>query len=386
MPKKNKTLKILHVAAFAGNLGDNANHSSFYSWFVTFFPQSNLEWTRLDLRGVWRSDRDLGRRIQGAGSKFDLIVIGGGNFWEMWDSSSRNGTSLNVSYEELKAEGVPVFFNALGAEVERGVCHQAQEVFPKELELYGTEPQFFVSLRNDGSISNLGELGIDTSRLTTLPDHAFFLERDLKTKSNVRVPRVLMNLAKDMEMVRYTGTLDYSGFVKGISRVLSEVYSQTEFELLFFSQIPTDIEIGNEVFKSLPDSIIRDNGSLVYPNRGNHSQIDFLEFFNDANLVLAQRFHSNILALASNSDLIGISNHAKVIGLHQEVGTRDTNMFPIFDKERLEAFSGIFTAERVLASLDPNIPKTKFLEHKVKTQRLVASQKLQDWLTSHNLL
>lgn len=363
------------------------NHSSFYAWFSGFLPHSHLEWHRLDIRRVWRSDRNLGLRIKGAGERFDLIIMGGGNFWEMWDSSSRNGTSLNVSYEELRREGIPVFFNALGAEVERGVSPQARTVFLAELEKYKDDPQFFVSVRNDGSISNLRNLGVDTTSITILPDHAFFLSTELKTdKSNGNVPRVLLNLAKDMNEVRYSGSLDYPSFVKKLSEVLADIYSQAEFELMFFAQIPSDIEVGNDVFRSLPDAMIRENGSMVYPNYTNNLQVDFLNFFNQADLVVAQRFHSNIMALASEADLIGISNHSKVNGLHVEAETQNRNLFPISSKDKLHEFSEVFTVERVLASLEPNPPETKYARNKVSMQRLTASHEIQSWLLSHSFL
>lgn len=363
------------------------NHTSFYSWFSAFFTRSHLEWNRIDIRQVWRSDRNLGLRIKGAGKQYDLIVIGGGNFWEMWDSSSRNGTSLNVSYEELKREGLPVFFNALGAEVERGVSPQARSVFLEELEKYKDDPQFFVSVRNDGSIANLLGLGIDVSSITTIPDHAFFLPTNLNAeKTNNKVPRVLVNLAKDMSQVRYSGTLDYHYFISKLSELLADVYSQAEFELMFFAQIPSDIEVGNEMFRLLPDAMIRENGSVVYPNYRNNLQIDFLNFFNHANLVVAQRFHSNIIALVSEADLIGISNHSKVNGLHLEAETNDRNLFPISSRAELLDFTQVFTAERILASLEPNPPETKYANNKVYEQRVKASSDMKSWLLSNNLL
>ena len=41
-------MKILHLASFTGNIGDNANHSGFRYWFEKYNDEA--EWTELEIR------------------------------------------------------------------------------------------------------------------------------------------------------------------------------------------------------------------------------------------------------------------------------------------------------------------------------------------------
>ena len=376
-------IKILHIAAFNGNLGDNANHVSFYSWFHSFFPDREMIWERLDIRDVWRSDRNLGRRIMGAGTRYDLIVFGGGNFWEMWDETSRNGTSLNVLYSELKDEGLPVLFNALGCEIARGVSENARHVFFDELAAYSQDEQFFVSLRNDGSFNNLVSLGIDVSNFTLIPDHAFFLPRQTTIEREHKLPRVLLNLASDLKSVRYKGPLTFESFIEGLAAVIADTFSKLEFELELFSQIPSDIEAGQSLISRLPESMVRSRVSLSFPNSGDYSQLDFLQNFESATMVVAQRFHSNIIGLIGNADVISISNHEKVTMLHEEIETREKHFNPINGISDFEEFAKKFHPQRLGLEKSSLSPEVKFDSSKVVSQRLVARERLIDWLAHH---
>ena len=381
-----EVLKIVHVGAFRGNMGDYANHSSFYEWFERILAPKKINWQELDIREVWRGNRDLGESLRKVGHDTDLIVLGGGNFWETWDSSSRSGTSLNVTYPEFKALGIPVFFNSLGVETSRGISKNAQKVFFEDFENYGFDNQFFVSLRNDGSIQNLSQRGVDVTNAVTLPDHGFFFEATEEEKPQIRKPRLLVNLAKDMREQRYGEIGGYELFIKDMAQILKDTYSLTQFELLFYCQIPTDVEVGTDLFSLLPESMVRNDASLSFPNSSFGKGNKYFGPFCWADLVLAQRFHSTVLGLISNADLISISNHSKVVGLHEQLETNQKYLNPIHQRSDLQTLRQVLTPERLLASSETVAPEEKFNFSKVIAQRVLVEKKLLTWLKLNSLL
>ena len=378
-------LNVVHVGAFRGNMGDYANHSSFYEWFERILDPKKINWKELDIREVWRGNRDLGDSLRKVAEGTDLIVLGGGNFWETWDSSSRSGTSLNVTYDELKALGIPVFFNSLGAETSRGISENALKIFFDDFENYGFDNQFFVSLRNDGSIQNLSERGVDVSNAMTLPDHGLFFKATEENKPHNRKPRLLLNLAKDMEETRYGEIGGYELFISEMAQLLEDTYSLTQFELLFYCQIPTDVEVGTDLFALLPEAMVRNDASLTFPNSSFGKGDKYFWPFRWADLVLAQRFHSTILGLISNADCISISNHSKVIGLHEQLETNPKHLNPIRQRSDLQTLRLALTPQRLIASCETIAAEEKFNVNKVGAQRFMVEQKLRRWIEDNSL-
>lgn len=382
----NQAIRVLHVGAFFGNIGDYANHQSFYRWFSEALSPRLVHWSTLDLRSVWRGDRNLGKHLEGAGAQFDMIIFGGGNFWEMWDSTSRNGTSLNVSLEELRAEGLPVFFNCIGAEVERGVTANSDSVFRREFEEFNFDQQFLVTVRNDGSLKNLNSLNFTTTNTHVLPDHALFSTNRDQARDNVKIPKLLLNIANDLREVRFSAFAGDGDFVSRLAKVLASAYEETEFELQIFAQIPSDVVAGANLIEQLPQVMLRKSVGLNFPNAGSKSLLESMRLFDDAHLAVVTRFHSNIFALTSNSDVISISNHRKVTDMHVEIRTPDFHQIPINGPADFDLLTKELSRSRILESLSGYQPDVKFDKRLIDTQRMQVKNELISWLTSHSLI
>ena len=76
-------LKILHIASFSGNIGDNANHMGFRPWFEAL-AGAPVSWTRLEIREFYWRERQWDAALVDFINTHDLLVIGGGNYFELW--------------------------------------------------------------------------------------------------------------------------------------------------------------------------------------------------------------------------------------------------------------------------------------------------------------
>ena len=115
-----RKLKILHLASFDGNVGDNANHKG-----SRVFLRKNLgydiEYTNLEIREFYWNIRKFDEEFVQLSNQHDVVMIGGGNYFELWVENSYTGTSLNLSREILEKINSPIVFYALGCDAGQGV-------------------------------------------------------------------------------------------------------------------------------------------------------------------------------------------------------------------------------------------------------------------------
>ena len=88
-------LNILHIASFTGNIGDNANHLGFRGWFERV-AEADVIWTELEIREFYWKNRFWDRSFVEYANGFNLIIIGGGNYFELWVDKSPTGTSIEI--------------------------------------------------------------------------------------------------------------------------------------------------------------------------------------------------------------------------------------------------------------------------------------------------
>ena len=93
-------LRVLHLASFSGNIGDNANHMGFRPWFADQVGR-NVEWTNCEIREFYWKERAFDADFVVLANSFDALVIGGGNYFELWVENSPTGTSIAITPEDF---------------------------------------------------------------------------------------------------------------------------------------------------------------------------------------------------------------------------------------------------------------------------------------------
>lgn len=324
-------LRLLHIASFSGNIGDNANHIGFRDWLQNLSVRP-LAWTELEIRQFfWRErawDADLVDYI----NSFDGLVIGGGNYFELWVENSPTGTSIGIAPDLWAKINVPVYFNALGVDPGQGVPGACRTRFAGFLDTLLSNDKVLVSVRNDGAKRNLSDhIGTPYSNAVLhAPDNGFFADfqpaKGIPLFSEPNVSRIVtMNLASDMAEIRFAG-LDngVEGFAKEIANAigtLSERDPATGF--LFAPHIFRDLDVVNRVVDRLPDRMRRTRVAQAPYGTGDAAARLVFGLYAASDVCVGTRFHANVVPIGNRRQTLGLVCYPQISALYDEVGQPD---------------------------------------------------------------
>ena len=88
-------INILHVASFMGNIGDNANHQGFYNQLRSQIGDFKI--TQFEIRETFWGTSSFNHDFANKCNAHDLVIFGGGNFFELWVDHSETGCSININ-------------------------------------------------------------------------------------------------------------------------------------------------------------------------------------------------------------------------------------------------------------------------------------------------
>lgn len=317
-------IRILHLASFTGNVGDNANHKGFRPWFERQLGRPT-SWHELEIREFYWKQRAFDADFGDLANSFDLLVIGGGNYFELWVSDSHTGTSLNIPAEVFSKIKVPIFFNALGVDAGQGAPAPSVDRFGRFLEILGRSQQYLVTVRNDGARRTLTSLFSDSlaNSIPVLPDGGFFAEFDTQTPSyfDHGVSTIGINLACDMEQVRFgdtEGADGYAGFHREISEVIATVTSD-RVAVVFFPHIFSDLRVITDVIDGLPDAVRRTKVAVAPYRVGPAAADCTFGGYRACDLVVGMRFHANVCPIGLGRPTIGLASYPQITYLYQEL-------------------------------------------------------------------
>lgn len=320
-------MKILHVASFKGNIGDIANHYGFRSWFEAFFEDA-VEWLEFEIRDVYRNIVGFDDCFVELANRADLVVIGGGNFFELWVDKSPTGTSISIEKQYLDKILTPIFFNALGVDDGMGVSSITVDKFNIFFRRLIASDQFLVSVRNDGALETLKEHINNTAllqKIISIPDGGFFANfRKDNQKFDQEFPVIGINLAGDMLDTRFPGNYGmhaYESFQDEFVVLMEKIWHQwPTVKFVMFPHIYSDMKIYANLLDVLPDALRR-NQVRVAAYDANLPAIDtiFSEYM-ACTVILGMRFHANVVALANGIPSVGLYSYKQIQSLFCEIG------------------------------------------------------------------
>jgi len=325
-----QTLKILHLASFSGNIGDNANHSGFRPWLVSV-ANCKAEWTELEIREYYWKERKFDESFVELVSGFDLLVIGGGNYFELWVERSATGTSIDIPLDVFAQIKIPIFFNALGCDEGQGVTDISLGKFTRFLQLLVGSPQYLVTVRNDGAMKTLRKHMPTTlaEKVYIIPDGGFFLDFTESSPPYLRASkkRIGINLASDMAEVRFKNFGDTNGygiFCDEFAKML-EILAEEDPEIhyFFFPHIFRDLSIMADVISRLGDRLRRTRISTAPYVTGPEGAKHIFGLYRQCQLFLGMRFHANVCAMSMGLPTIGLCNYPQIDSLYEEINHPD---------------------------------------------------------------
>lgn len=373
-------MKVLHVASFHGNVGDNANHAGFRPWLESLVGIP-VEWSEFEIRDVYRKTRAFDTKFADEANAADLVVIGGGNYFELWVESSPTGTSISIPDDVMDCIRTPIFFNALGVDDAQGYTDETLRRFRKFLDRLLASDRYLVSVRNDGAMAALQAHvpALPLERVVRLPDGGFFARYAAQPVVKPG-PRIGINLAGDMLDQRFRGGVShtYEGFLAEIAKSLSglwEVYPR--LQLVFFPHIFRDLSVVADLLALLPDRLRRDQVRVAAYDSGDAAAGEVFGEYVACDMVLAMRFHSNVVPVGHGIPTIGLYCYDQVRRLYDELeqpGDIVQVRQPGFSEELLKRATGILEAPETAAE------KSRGMQLLVRRQREAAGARIRAWL------
>ena len=322
-----KKVNVLHLASFEGNIGDNANHNGFYAAMKSI-NSYRFEYTQLEIREFYWKKRFFDEAFVDLANSFDLLIIGGGNYFELWVEHSPTGTSIMIQPELFKQIRIPVLFNALGVDPGKGLSQGTCNKLIHFLDLILANPKHMVSVRNDGALDNvrnyIGEKYLDKIHWT--PDAGIytscyddFLRMDKQY--------LAVNIAGDMLDLRFpvnTDGITYPIFLEQLAEVLLNIlYEGFVDEVVLIPHIHKDLKSINDLLGKLPDEIIRTKIVVAPLLHGENSELKIFSIYKNAKMTFAMRFHANLCSIGLGTPTIGLNSYIQIQQLYKELGLSD---------------------------------------------------------------
>lgn len=145
-----KKLKVLQLASFTGNIGDNANITGMRKLLERNL-NFKLEFANIEIREFFWKERFYDQEFADYVNDFDLFIFGGGNFFQLWVDHSCNNTSVDIDIPILEKIKTPTVFYSLGMDPGMGTSEEGLAKFKCWLDYLIAEDRFFLSLRNHGA-------------------------------------------------------------------------------------------------------------------------------------------------------------------------------------------------------------------------------------------
>lgn len=324
-----RTLRILHLASFNGNIGDNANHNGTYYLWKKYLKNYVFEYTQLEMRTFYRNEEAFNDAFADYVNTFDLLVIGGGNYFALWVESSVTGTTVAIPQSTLKRIKTPIVFYALGMDIHNGFSERTVAKFTSFLDTLFSSTQFFVSVRNDGSQASARKVlgDVYAQQLKKVPDGGFFIQIPKSCPDVLTVPqdskiRIGINLAGDMLEKRYGGngsqeSLAYLTAFASLLEAKAQELGQVEYVL--YPHIYKDFTMYTTLFGCCSDSFVRNNISVAPYLHGQGAEVPFFSAYSKATLNIATRFHANVCSTALGIPTIGLHTYDQIPALYREL-------------------------------------------------------------------
>jgi len=305
-------MRILHVASFVGNVGDNASHQGLYSILSGLFDAYEVE--QLEIRKFYKNYQHSDKRYFNHdfiifANQFDLVVIGGGGFLDYWVKDSSTGTTVDLAPELVKEIKVPTIIASVGCVPHKDVPDGNIEKFRSFLEAVKLNPKVKILIRNDGSVNSfkkyIGKKYLDD--ISEILDNGFFFDvnetllpfEDEYVAINITNDQLAMNSScrESIRIDRY-----HDALVKTIKYLCEE----KKLKIVFVPHIYSDLKAISEIVFQLDDYIIREFVSIAPCIQGDSGARLAFSVYKHSALTIGSRFHANVCALAMRVPVVGL--------------------------------------------------------------------------------
>ena len=321
-------MKLLHIASFTGNIGDNCSHNGFHKVLDHLdFKIDKLK--KVEIRDFYNNRNVRYRKYFDASfaeyaNKFDMIVIGGGGFLDYFVEGSDTGTTIDISKSILDSIKTPILLSSVGCVPNRPVPDGNKDKFLDFLNYIKNRESMELLLRNDGSIQHIrNDFGSNiSSHFHHILDNGFHYELNKKYVFQLKRKFVAINTSYDQLTMSsdFSNKLDTSWFYKELSKVVEYIIHDLHLDVCLVPHIYQDLLGINNLISELDDYTVRDNIFCApYVQHDEGSDLVY-SIYNQSELVIGSRLHANIGCMSMGKKTIGLSALMRVKEVYRDVG------------------------------------------------------------------
>ena len=317
-------MRIVHIASFAGNIGDIINHLGFYNAMNINEQDVNKIEIRKFYRNQGKNRRVFDKKLADEINQYDLLVLGGGGFFDVYFDESETGTTFDMSEQFVNSITIPVVVNAMGVHIDR-LKTIAVEKFGQFIGLISKKDNWYISIRNDGSYKRMVEvLGKDSLvNIHVVPDNGFVFKNNKQLRLDSERKVIGLNITNEIIDPEFTNGITTDSFNKKIAKLVMQIINKDNI-CCFFVHTPQDIETLNKIMNICGREHFRDNVVLApYMPFFSCLATKFANYYAYCDLVIGMRFHANVLAMAVGIPVVGLAIHEQISGLYKEIGLNE---------------------------------------------------------------
>jgi len=327
--------KLLHIASFIGNIGDNASHLGLGN-IINELSTQKPETEHLEIRKFYKNyalaDKlRFDESFADYANTFDGIIVGGGGFLDYWVPSSSTGTTLDMPQSVIRKIKRPLIISSVGALPHQAVPEGNKVRFKEFLDVALEQDNLSIALRNDGSFENTQEnFGQDYAEgMHEILDNAFFYTPPLRERL-VEQEYVAINLAPDQLSMhsKQHVPLEVDDFYQQIRQVIEHCISSLGLHVVLVPHIQAEMAAILKVIQSLESFTARTMISVAPCIQGNWGAEQLLSIYQNSKLVIATRFHANVCSTAMQKATIGIAILDRVGFMCDSIGMNQAYVLP----------------------------------------------------------
>lgn len=320
-------MNIIHIASFKGNIGDTINHVGFYQGLNRYLTSSYLI-NQIEIRKFYNNCQELkfNSNLAKKINKNNLLILGGGGFFDVRWNNSATGTTLDMSNEFIEQIKIPVLFNGIGFHC-FGESRQNRIALKKFYDFImevKRKSNWKITLRNDGSAKRMVNIyGKDIIKsIETVPDNGFFFCTSNYFCMKKNGITIGVNFTSDLFEKIFTSGITEHSFIDDIVKILN-ILLERGYKIIFFAHTPQDIDIIYQCKKEIKNHFFREQIILApyYPfDEAGARQLE--SYYRLCDVIIAMRFHANILAFQSGIPVVSLAGHEQIETLCEELGTK----------------------------------------------------------------
>lgn len=319
--------RILHVASFSGNIGDNASHIGLSAVLGHFF--SKVTEDRLEIRRFYKN-YSLPDKLYFDDSfvekanAYDLLIIGGGGFLDYWVPNSATGTTLDISEATFDKLRVPTLICSVGCIPHRKVPEGNEVKFKSFLSHALSKKNVRILLRNDGSQEVLGRIG-RFPEIPTVLDSGFFFKVPAKIGCDfLNEQYVAINTTLDQLEMRGKNSkiCDKEMVSNELVTYMMSLIRNTNFHIVLLPHIYSDIKAFQLLLEKINDYYIRTKIHIAPYTHGDDGCQLLFSIYKKAAYSVGMRFHANVCNLAMNKPVSGLAVLDRIRYVHDYIGNK----------------------------------------------------------------